>query len=74
MKLCSAIAVIGLALSAAGPAFGNPFPWGPNDKPPMVDGITLGDSEQHVLDVLGPARRCEHVHVRGHAGIQRQGS
>jgi len=32
----------------------NPFPWGPKDKPPAVAGISLGDSEQHALDVLGP--------------------
>lgn len=29
------------------------FPWGGNDAPPAVNGITLGDPEQKALDQLG---------------------
>jgi hypothetical protein len=45
---------ISIALLAATPAAAKPFPWGPRDKPPAVAGISLRDSEQHALDVLGP--------------------
>lgn len=46
--------VAGLALLAATSAVAKPFPWGAKDKAPSVAGITLGDTEQHALDVLGP--------------------
>src|ERR1700722_17155731 len=29
------------------------FPWKAGDNPPLIAGIALGDTEQHVLDVLG---------------------
>ena len=53
MKMRGAI-VAGLALLAATAAAAKPFPWKPGDKPPSVAGVTLGDTEQHALDVLGP--------------------
>jgi hypothetical protein len=30
------------------------FPWKADDKPPAVNGLMLGDSEQRALDLLGP--------------------
>ena len=42
------------ALLIATSASANPFPWKAGDKPPVVAGIKLGDTEQHALDVLGP--------------------
>ena len=50
----SGLVVAGLALLAATAAAAKPFPWGAKDKPPAVAGVTLGDTEQHALDVLGP--------------------
>jgi hypothetical protein len=44
----------GFALVVATAAAAKPFPWGARDKPPAVAGVTLGDTEQHALDVLGP--------------------
>jgi hypothetical protein len=38
---------------AAAPAAAPPRPWKAGDKPPAVAGISLGDTEQHALDVLG---------------------
>ncbi len=53
MKARGAI-VAGLALLAATAVAAKPFPWGPKDKPPSIAGVTIGDTEQHALDVLGP--------------------
>jgi len=51
VKLFATIALGALlAISSAGAA---PRPWQASDKPPVVAGIKLGDSEQHALDVLG---------------------
>ena len=51
MKLLGAVALgASLAAASAGAA---PRPWQASDKPPVVAGIKLGDSEQHALDVLG---------------------
>jgi hypothetical protein len=46
--------VAGLALLAATAVAAKPFPWGAHDKPPSIAGVTIGDTEQHALDVLGP--------------------
>jgi hypothetical protein len=46
--------LLAAALIQAGSAASAEFPWKARDKPPMVAGITLGESEQHALDVLGP--------------------
>lgn len=47
-------ATVALAASlAASSAIAAPRPWQASDKPPVVAGIKLGDSEQHALDVLG---------------------
>jgi hypothetical protein len=47
-------ATVALAASlAAFSAIAAPRPWQVSDKPPVVAGIKLGDSEQHALDVLG---------------------
>jgi hypothetical protein len=48
------LAVAGLVLLAATAAAAKPFPWGAHDKPPSIAGLTIGDTEQHALDVLGP--------------------
>ena len=42
------------ALLFAGAAAASEFPWKAGDTPPTAAGIALWDSEQHVLDVLGP--------------------
>jgi hypothetical protein len=40
-------------LLAATSATAAPRPWKSGDKPPAVAGVSLGDTEQHALDVLG---------------------
>jgi hypothetical protein len=47
------VLAICLVLTATA-ATAKPFPWGARDKPPAVAGVSLGDTEQHALDVLGP--------------------
>jgi hypothetical protein len=42
-----------LLLLLATPALSAPRAWKAGDKPPAVAGVSLGDSEQHALDVLG---------------------
>jgi len=56
MKLCGLIsvgAILGIILSAPGPAIAEPHLWKPGDAPPVVNGLKLGDSEQRALDLLG---------------------
>ncbi len=43
----------GVLLLVTAPANAAPRPWTTGDKPPAVAGVSLGDTEQHALDVLG---------------------
>ncbi len=45
---------IGSMLIAAAPIVPKPVPWKTGDVAPTVNGVKLGDTEQHALDLLGP--------------------
>ena len=40
-------------LLAAAPIVAKPVPWKTGDVPPTINGVKLGDTEQHALDLLG---------------------